>query len=88
MFIQEYAENFQANNIANQSKLQLSLLEMEQHNLLLIATVYIEPFSLSYPHRYAAASYAVAVHMEALSSGYMLFYFLPYAACRVYGILA
>jgi len=35
MFIQEYAKN-----MAKQSKLQLSLLEMEQYNLLLIATAY------------------------------------------------
>ena len=40
MLIQEYAEDFQAKNTANQSKLQLSLFEMEQHNLLLIATAY------------------------------------------------
>jgi len=30
MLIQEYAEDFHAKNMANQSKLQLSLLEMEQ----------------------------------------------------------
>jgi len=40
MLIQEYAEDFHAKNMANQSKLQLSLLEMEQHNLLLNATAY------------------------------------------------
>jgi len=40
MLIQEYAEDFHAKNMANQSKLELSLLEMEQHNLLLIATAY------------------------------------------------
>ena len=40
MFILEYAEDLHAKNMANQSKLQLSLLEMEQHNLLLIATAY------------------------------------------------
>jgi len=40
MLIQEYAEDFHTKNVANQSKLQLSLLEMEQHNLLLIATAY------------------------------------------------
>jgi len=40
MFIQEYAEDFQAKNMASQFKLQLSLFEMEQHNLLLIATAY------------------------------------------------
>ena len=37
MLIQDYGEGFRAKNMANQSKLQLSLLEMEQHNLLLIA---------------------------------------------------
>ena len=36
MLIQEYAKDFHAKNMANQSKLQLSLLEMEQHNLLLL----------------------------------------------------
>jgi len=40
MLIQDYANNFHANNMANQSKLQLFLLEMEQHNLLLIAIAY------------------------------------------------
>jgi len=40
VIIQEYGETFCAKNMANQSKLQLSLLEMEQHNLLLIATAY------------------------------------------------
>ena len=40
MLIQEYAEDFHAKNMTNQSKLELSLLEMEQHNLLLIATAY------------------------------------------------
>ena len=40
MFIQEYDQDFHSKNMANQSKLQLSLLEMEQHNLLLIATGY------------------------------------------------
>ena len=40
MLIQQNAEDFHAKNMANQSKLQLSLLEMEQHNLLLIATAY------------------------------------------------
>jgi len=38
MFILEYAEDLHAKNMANHSKFQLSLLEMEQHNLLLIAT--------------------------------------------------
>jgi len=36
MLIQEYAKDFHAKNMAN----QLSLLEMEQNNLLLIATSY------------------------------------------------
>jgi len=40
MLIQEYAKDFHAKDMANQSKLQLSLLEMEQHNLLLIASAY------------------------------------------------
>ena len=40
MLIQEYAEYFHAKNMANQSKLQPSLLEVEQHSLLLIATAY------------------------------------------------
>jgi len=34
MLIQEYAEDFQAKNMASQSKLQPFLLEMEQHNLI------------------------------------------------------
>ena len=38
--MQEYAENFDAKNMDNQSKLQFSLLEMEQHNVLLISTAY------------------------------------------------
>jgi len=38
--MQEYTEYFQAKNMANQSKLHLFLLEMEQYNLLLIATAY------------------------------------------------
>ena len=38
--MQEYAENFDAMNMDNQSKLQFSLLEMEQHNVLLISTAY------------------------------------------------
>jgi len=38
MLIQEYTVH--TKNMANQSKLQLSVLEMEQHNLLLITTVY------------------------------------------------
>jgi len=41
MLFQVYADGFQAKNMANQSKLQLSLLEMKQRNLLLIATAYI-----------------------------------------------
>jgi len=40
MLIQEYAKDFHVKNMANQSKLRLSLLEIEQHNLLLIATGY------------------------------------------------
>jgi hypothetical protein len=36
----EYAKEFQAMNMDNQLKFQLSLLEVEQHNLLLIATAY------------------------------------------------
>ena len=40
MLIQEYAEDFLAKNMANQSKFQLFLLEMEQHKLLLIGTAY------------------------------------------------
>jgi len=35
MLIQEYANDFHAKNMANQSKLQLSLMEMEQHNLFI-----------------------------------------------------
>ena len=41
MLIQEHAKDFYAKNMTNQSKLQLSMLEMEQHNLLVIATAYI-----------------------------------------------
>jgi len=40
MLIQQYVEDFHAKNMVNQSKLQLSLLEMEQHNLLLITSAY------------------------------------------------
>ena len=40
MFIQEYAKDFHAKNMANQIKLQLSLSEMEQDNLLLIVTAF------------------------------------------------
>jgi len=35
-----FATDYYAKNMANQSKLRLSLLEMEQHNLFLIATAY------------------------------------------------
>ena len=41
MLIQEHAKDFYAKNMTNQSKLQLSMLEIEQHNLLVIATAYI-----------------------------------------------
>ena len=40
MLIQEYGKDFHAKNMANESKLQLSVFEMEQHNLLLIVTAY------------------------------------------------
>ena len=38
--VQEFATDFHAKKLANQSNLQFSLLEMEHHNLLLIATAY------------------------------------------------
>ena len=39
MLIQDYAEDVHAKNMANQSKLQLSLLEMEQHNFLIYLSI-------------------------------------------------